>query len=53
MRVTAVVPAYNEEGKIGRVVKMLKDCGYVYAILAVNDGSQDRTAEVRNGDRPS
>ncbi|MFW6017215.1 MAG: glycosyltransferase family 2 protein [Halapricum sp.] len=39
--VTVVVPAYNEEGRIGPVVEELTG---TYRVLVVDDGSTDRTA---------
>jgi dolichol-phosphate mannosyltransferase len=44
-RIIAVAPAYNEEAKIGHVVeRMPRDV--VDAVLVVDDGSTDATAEV-------
>jgi glycosyltransferase involved in cell wall biosynthesis len=42
--VLVVVPAWNEERSVGRVVEELRSLGY--ATLVVDDGSVDRTAEV-------
>jgi glycosyltransferase involved in cell wall biosynthesis len=42
--VVAVIPAYNEERFIGSVV--LQTRKYVDAVVVVDDGSHDRTAEV-------
>jgi dolichol-phosphate mannosyltransferase len=44
-RIIAVLPAYNEEGKIGSVVSKIKDRAgsIVDRIVVVNDGSEDRT----------
>ena len=39
-----VIPAYNEEDNIVRVVKNLKYCCPQYDYVVVNDGSRDRTA---------
>ena len=39
-----VIPAYNEEGKIGRVIRGLFEHGYK-DVLVVNDGSADQTAK--------
>lgn len=44
-RVFIVIPAYNEEKKIGKVISNLKKEGF-YDIIVINDGSKDRTAEV-------
>ena len=45
MRVLAVVPAYDEEESVGRVVTELLELGGV-DVLVVNDGSRDDTARV-------
>ena len=42
--VSVVIPAYNEELVIGSVIVKAKQ--YVDRIIVVDDGSQDRTAEV-------
>ncbi len=53
--VSVVVPAYNEEKLVGRVLETMPE--YVDRIVVVNDGSTDRTLEVvsrfegRLGDR--
>lgn len=39
-----IIPAYNEENKIGRVVRGLFEQGYS-DVIVVDDGSTDRTAE--------
>jgi len=39
-----VIPAYNEEKSISRVVRELKAAGYKY-IVVIDDGSKDRTYE--------
>jgi len=41
--VIAVIPAYNEEGRIGKVVREARK--YVETVIVVDDGSTDRTAE--------
>lgn len=47
-RVALVIPAYNEEGMIGRVItdlqKAFSKTTYDYQIIVVDDGSQDYTA---------
>ena len=45
MSVWIVMPAYNEEQTIGKVLDSLKREGW-YNIIVVNDGSRDRTAAV-------
>ena len=42
MTVTAVVPAYNEAGRVGKTVGQLRD--YVDEILVIDDASRDDTA---------
>jgi glycosyltransferase involved in cell wall biosynthesis len=42
--ITVVVPCYNEETQIGRVITSMPD--YVDRIIVVNDKSTDRTGEV-------
>ncbi len=44
-RVLAVLPAFNEEGKIGRVVRKVKDIPVVDRIVVVDDCSSDKTSE--------
>lgn len=44
MKVTAVVPAYNEEETIGRVLGSLH--GYVSEVVVVDDGSADATGMI-------
>lgn len=43
MRITAIIPAYNEEKHIGRVIQGVKR--HVDSIIVVDDGSQDKTYE--------
>lgn len=43
LRVTAVIPAYNEAGRIGKTIAGLR--GYVDEILVIDDGSRDETAQ--------
>ena len=45
-KVAAVVPAYNEEKRIGAVLKTLRASPDVDEIIVVSDGSTDRTVEV-------
>ncbi len=42
MKVTAVIPAFNEAGRIGKTVK--KVAQYVDEVLVIDDGSSDTTA---------
>jgi glycosyltransferase involved in cell wall biosynthesis len=48
-----VIPAYNEEKRIGRsleaILNFLSTSNYTAEVVVVNDGSKDRTAEVVAG----
>lgn len=44
-RILAVLPAYNEEGKIGRVVAKVKKISVVSRTIVVDDCSKDKTSE--------
>ena len=44
-RILVVLPAYNEEGKIGRVVAKVKKISAVSRIIVVDDCSKDKTSE--------
>ena len=44
-KIYALVPAYNEEGKIGTVVSKIVKEKVVDTVLVVDDGSKDRTSE--------
>lgn len=46
MRVLVVIPAYNEEENIVRVVEEVKACCPQADYVVVNDGSRDRTAQI-------
>ena len=60
MHLSVVIPAYNEEDRIiatmERVLAYLAEQPYDTEVIVVNDGSEDRTAEVvegfRGGDHP-
>ncbi len=44
MKVVAVIPAYNEAGKVGEIVRSLLP--YVNETIVIDDGSKDETATV-------
>lgn len=46
VRTIAIVPAYNEEGAIGRVVDEIRAFDASFDVVVVDDGSRDRTALV-------
>ena len=45
-RVAAIIPAFNEEGNIGNVLRVLRLVPEVDQVIVVNDGSWGRTSEV-------
>ncbi|MFA6451139.1 MAG: glycosyltransferase family 2 protein [bacterium] len=46
MNVAALIPAYNEERTIRHTIHVLQHVPEINEIIVVNDGSQDRTAEI-------
>lgn len=46
LRRIAIVPAFNEERNVGRVVDELRAFDAALAVVVISDGSADRTAEV-------
>lgn len=46
MRCIAIIPAYNEEKTVGKVVSAAKESDYVDDVFVINDGSSDSTNEV-------
>ncbi|MFN7088311.1 MAG: PIG-L family deacetylase [Candidatus Paceibacteria bacterium] len=43
-KVSCVIPAYNEEGRVGDVIRVVKKSPLVGEVIVVSDGSVDRTA---------
>jgi glycosyltransferase involved in cell wall biosynthesis len=41
-----IVPAFNEEKSIGQVVDDILGCGLGFDVVVIDDGSQDRSAEI-------
>jgi glycosyltransferase involved in cell wall biosynthesis len=46
MKITCIIPAYNEEKTIGDVIKCVKKVELIDDIIVVSDGSQDETANI-------
>lgn len=45
MKVSAIIPAYNEEERIGKVIQTATSCKLISNIIVVDDGSEDKTFE--------
>jgi hypothetical protein len=43
--IAAIIPAYNEAGRIGQVLRVLHDVKYLAEIIIVDDGSTDSTVQ--------
>ena len=43
-KILAIVPAYNEQEKIGRVVRKIRDSSKEIDIVVIDDSSTDKTA---------
>jgi glycosyltransferase involved in cell wall biosynthesis len=46
VRVSFLIPAYNEEATIGEVLDRIASLGLDVQVIVVDDGSRDRTAEI-------
>lgn len=46
MKISCLIPAYNEENTIGNVIDCVKKAGIIDEIIVVSDGSTDRTADI-------
>ena len=46
VRVAIIIPAYNEEPRIGNVLRAATKCTLAVDVIVVSDASQDRTAAV-------
>lgn len=46
MKVTAIIPAYNEENRIEKVIGPILNTKIISNIVVVDDGSEDSTSEI-------
>lgn len=46
MKIAAIIPAYNEESRITKVLEVVKEVDIIDEIIVVDDGSQDNTYTV-------
>ena len=46
MKISAIVPAYNEEERIAKVIQPLKATELIDEIIIIDDGSEDKTSEI-------
>jgi glycosyltransferase involved in cell wall biosynthesis len=46
MYISAIIPAYNEEKTVGKIIETLKNVNIINEIIVVNDGSEDKTAQI-------
>lgn len=46
LKISAVVPVYNEEKRVGKVIETLSNSRLIDEIIVINDGSSDNSQEV-------
>ncbi len=46
MKISAIIPAYNEADRIYKVLRVLKETSLINDIIVVSDGSTDNTAAI-------
>jgi glycosyltransferase involved in cell wall biosynthesis len=46
MKISVIIPAYNEEGTIANVIKTVKKVPEINSIIVVSDGSTDQTVKI-------
>ncbi|MGI6705493.1 MAG: glycosyltransferase family 2 protein [Clostridia bacterium] len=49
MKVSAIIPAYNEEERIGMTIKSLHNISEIDQVIVVDDGSNDQTGKIAQG----
>jgi len=46
MKITVIIPVFNEENYIKKILKKIKELNYDFQTIVVNDGSTDHTREI-------
>ena len=46
MKVSSIIPAYNEEATIGNVIGILNNISTISEVVVVSDGSTDNTPNI-------
>jgi len=46
MKISCIIPAYNEEASIASVLKVVSACPMVNEVIVIDDGSKDNTAKI-------
>lgn len=46
MKVSVIIPAYNEEKRVQTTLKAIKKAGFADEIIGINDGSRDKTGKI-------
>jgi glycosyltransferase involved in cell wall biosynthesis len=52
MKLSIIIPAYNEEGTVEELLKKVSDVqikGYEKEIIVIDDGSEDKTRDILDG----
>lgn len=45
-KISCVIPAFNEESRIGKVLDIIESQPNIYEIIVIDDGSSDKTKEI-------
>ena len=46
MRISVIIPVYNEENTIAEILRRVDKVGVAYEVIVVDDGSTDKTREI-------